>query len=164
MLQRSETESMNTSASSETYILFEISGTTYAVHSAQVQQIEMVAHITPLPNAPPFIDGVVFTRGQVIPAMNLRVRFGFERASSTVRSRLIVVQYENRLIGLIVDSAREFMSIPPETIRPPHESLSNVSGQYLKGTVTIEERIVLIVDIAELTRMAQIPEELHARA
>ena len=72
----------------------------------------MVEHVTPVPNAPPFVDGVVFSRGQVVPAVNLRARFGFERAEYDLRTRLLVVQHGGRSVGLVVDAAREFVSHP----------------------------------------------------
>src|ERR1700745_4319426 len=100
----------------ESYILFEVAGTTYGISSRSVQQLEMIEHITPLPNAPPFVEGVVFTRGQVIPALDLRRRFGFEKAARTTRTRLIVTNHEGRVVGLIVDSAREFISIPNDSV------------------------------------------------
>ena len=62
------------------YILFIVAGTTYALPSHEVAHVEMVEQITRVPNAPAFVDGVVFSRGQVVPAVNLRARFGFERA------------------------------------------------------------------------------------
>jgi purine-binding chemotaxis protein CheW len=133
-----------------TYILFEIAGTTYGISSQSVQQMEMIEHITPLPNAPGFVEGVVFSRGQVIPAVNLRNRFGFEKVPHTNRTRLIVTNQNERLIGLIVDSAREFMSISNEAIQPPPDSIEGLSGKYLKGIVTIEDRIVLVLDLDEL--------------
>jgi purine-binding chemotaxis protein CheW len=134
----------------ETYILFEIAGTSYGISSKSVQQVEMVEHITPLPNAMPYVEGVVFTRGQVIPAINLRRRFGFETVPHTTRTRLIVTNHEGRTLGLIVDSAREFMSIRDETIQPKPQTLANTTGRYLKGIVTISDRIVLIIDLEEL--------------
>ncbi|HXS01133.1 MAG TPA: chemotaxis protein CheW, partial [Pyrinomonadaceae bacterium] len=63
----------------EPFILFELSGTTYGVRSRFVQQIEMIDDVASVPNAHPAVDGVVLVRGQVIPALNLRTRFGFER-------------------------------------------------------------------------------------
>ncbi len=66
---------------SEPFILFELAGTTYALRSQVVQQMEMIEQITPVPNAAPFVEGVVFSRGQVIPAVNLRVRFGLEKTA-----------------------------------------------------------------------------------
>ncbi len=149
---------------SETYIVFEIAGTSYAVESRSVRQIEMIDSITPLPNAPAVVDGVVFTRGQVIPALNLRVRFGFERAPLSNRTRLIVVSSGPRMVGLIADTAREFMAIPQETIQPPTDSLAGLSGEYLKGIVTVDDRIILIVNLEELIHLTQGLEELRARA
>lgn len=137
-------------ATAETYILFEVAGTTYGVASRSVQQMEMVEHITPLPNAPAFVDGVVFTRGQVIPAMNLRARLGFERIPHNSRTRLIVTNQGGRIVGLIVDAAREFMSIPKETVQAPPDTIAGLSGKYLEGIVTAKDRIVLIVDLDEL--------------
>ncbi len=142
-------------ANAETYILFEIAQTTYGVSSRTVQQMEMVEHITPLPNAPAFVEGVVFTRGQVIPAVSLRARFGFEKAAHTTRSRLIVTNHNGRTIGLIVDSAREFMSIPNDAVQPPPDSMAGLSGRYLKGIVTVSDRIVLIIDLDELVNVGQ---------
>jgi purine-binding chemotaxis protein CheW len=138
------------------FILFEVAGTTYGIPSHDVQQMEMIGHITPLPNAPDYVDGVVFTRGQVIPAVNLRVRFGFERTPGTSRTRLIVISRNARTIGLIVDSAREFMSIPADAIRPPHEAISNLSGSYLEGIAAMGERLILILKVEELVGFAKV--------
>ena len=82
---------------SEPFILFELAGTTYGISSRAVQQVELVEHITPVPNAPPAVEGVIFSRGQVIPAINLRVRFGFEKAPHDLRTRLIVINAKSRL-------------------------------------------------------------------
>jgi purine-binding chemotaxis protein CheW len=139
----------------ETYILFEIAGTSYGVSSRSVQQVEMVEHITPLPNASAFVEGVVFTRGQVIPAVNVRQRFGFEKAPHTTRTRLIVTNNKGRLVGLIVDSAREFMSIQDNAIQPAPDSVAGLTGKYLRGIVTIGDRIVLIIDLDEMVNVAQ---------
>jgi purine-binding chemotaxis protein CheW len=139
----------------ETYILFEIAGTTFGVSSRSVQQMEMIEHITPLPNAPPFVEGVVFTRGQVIPALNLRLRFGFERILHTTRTRLIVTNNNGRTIGLLVDSAREFMSLSNDAVQPPPDSMAGLSGKYLKGIVTIGDRVILIIDLDELVKVDQ---------
>ena len=72
-----------------------------------------------MPNAAHFVDGVVFSRGQVVPALNLRARFGFEKAPYDLSTRLLVVHAAGRSVGLIVDAAREFVSIDPASIQPP---------------------------------------------
>jgi purine-binding chemotaxis protein CheW len=96
----------------ETYVIFELAGAAYGVCCAEVQHLEMLEHLTPVPNAVAAVDGVVFSRGQVIPAINLRVRFGLPRQPPTARTRLIFLRVRQRVVALIVDAAREFQTIP----------------------------------------------------
>ncbi|MCW6037977.1 chemotaxis protein CheW [Spirulina subsalsa FACHB-351] len=143
----------NSSSPNEAFIIFELADTLYAISSQAVQQMEMVDRITPVPNAPHFVEGVVFSRGQVIPVINLRVRFGFEKIPYNLRTRLIVTQSQNRTIGLIVDTAREFIVIPENAIQPPNEEISGLSGHYLAGIATLGERIILILKVEEVFEM-----------
>jgi len=142
--------------SSTPFILFELSGTTYAVPAGVVQQMEMVERITPVPNAPPFVDGVVFARGQVVPALNLRVRFGFERIPYDLRTRLVVLADGGRTVGLIVDSAREFLTIPTASIQPPPDAVSGLSGKYLAGIANVDDRLILILEVGEVLNFSDI--------
>jgi chemotaxis signal transduction protein len=138
------------STSAQAYILFGVAGTTFALKSQDVLHIEMLEHITPVPNAPAFVEGVVFSRGQVVPVINLRARFGFERAAQTLRSRLLVVQDERRRVGLLADESREFIRISDAAIKPPHEAIGGLSGNYLAGVATLGERIVLVLNVRHI--------------
>lgn len=140
----------NTTNDAEPFILFELAGTTYGVRSRFVQQMEMIEHITPVPNAIPAVEGVVLARGQVIPALSLRVRFGFEKIPYDLRARLVVVKSGERTIGLIVDTAREFLRIPAGTIEPPPEAITGLSGKYLEGIATIDGRMILVLNLQEV--------------
>ena len=135
---------------SESYILFQLAGTTYGVRSSNVQQLEMVENITHVPNADPTVEGVVFSRGQVIPVINLRTRFGFEKIPFDLRSRLVVVRVHERSIGLIVDSAREFRDIPEESIVPPPEGLAATNGHYLSAIANVGDNTILLLDLEEV--------------
>lgn len=136
-----------TNLSSEPFILFELAGTTYGVRSRLVQQIEMIDDVAPVPNAHSALEGVVLVRGQVVPALNLRTRFGFDRIERDLRSRLVVVNTGTRVVGLMVDTAREFLKIPAESIDPPPEALTGLSGRYLEGIATINERPILVLNL-----------------
>ena len=131
----------------EPFILFELANTTYAVRSRFVQQIEMIDDVASVPNAHPAVEGVVLVRGQVIPALNLRTRFGFETIERDLRSRLVVINTGKRVVGLIVDTAREFLKIPAESIGPPPEAITGLSGHYLEAIATIDERMIFILDL-----------------
>jgi purine-binding chemotaxis protein CheW len=155
MAENQATSQKTSQGASEPFILFELTGTTYGVPSEVVQQVEMVDNITPVPNAPPAVEGVVFSRGQVIPVLNLRLRFGFERITHDLRTRLIVVNAKSRVVGLIVDSAREFISIPSSAIQPPNEAISGLKGKYLDGIATLGERIILILNMNEVIDLVE---------
>jgi purine-binding chemotaxis protein CheW len=141
----------------ESYVLVELAGATYALPSRQIQQLDMVGTPTPVPNAPAFVDGVVSVRGQVIPAVSLRARFGFPRIAHDLRSRLVIVREDGRTVGLIVDSAREFATIAPESIKPLPEGIGGISGRYLRGIAQQGERLMLIVDVHELLETDEQP-------
>ena len=146
----------------DTFILFTLVGTTYAVRTRDVLHMEMVEEITPVPNATASVEGVVFSRGQVVPVVNLRARFGFERIPPDLRSRLLIVQSNGRTVGLMVDSAREFARIAPGTIRPPQDALTRLSGRYLEGIAIAQDRIILILDLSAVIEIAE-PLELGAK-
>ena len=139
----------------DTFILFELAGTTYAVRSNLVQQVLMIEHITPVPNAIPVIEGVVQARGRVIPALNLRIRFGFERAAFDIRSRLIVVNVEGRVVGLLVDTAREFLRIPASSIEAPPENIKGLTGTYLEGVASLKGRLILVLNLEQVIDIGQ---------
>ena len=134
----------------DNYILFLVAGTSYALPSQDVAHVEMVDHVTRVPNAPAFVDGVVFSRGQVVPAINLRARFGFDRAPLDVSSRLLVVQNKGRSVGLLVDSCREFLTVPQSAIHPPGEALSGLSSQYVDGVASVGDRLIVVLGLDRL--------------
>lgn len=141
---------VNKEQSSEPHILFQLGKTTYGIPSRLVEQMEMVEEFTPVPNAPDFVEGLVFVRGRVIPAINLRRRFGFSKIPYDTASRLMVVQSQGRSVGLVVDAAREFLTIDTASITPPPEAVSGLSGEYLEGIASLDGRLVLILDIDEI--------------
>jgi len=149
------------SANVESYVLFELAGSVYGIPSQSVQHIEMFEHVTLVPNANPAIDGVVFSRGHVIPALNLRARFGFPRLEKSIQTRIIFATVHERTVGLIVDSAKEFKRVPADSIRPIEETLTGINGKYPKAVTKINERLVLILDLQAVLNVddIQVPEE-----
>jgi purine-binding chemotaxis protein CheW len=141
---------MTNDKSDSTFIFFELANTTYGITSQVVQQMEMIDRITPVPKAQPFVEGVVFSRGQVIPVLNLRVRFGLEKIPYDLRTRLIVIHINQRTVGLVVDTAREFVSVPIDAMQPPPEGMPGLSSRYLSGIATLGDRVVLLLNVEEL--------------
>jgi purine-binding chemotaxis protein CheW len=139
----------------ETFVVFEVAGTSYAVQSAHIQKVEMLGAMSPVPRAPAFIEGVMATRGMVIPVVSMRKRFHLPEAESVdasqkLRARVLVIHVEGRTIGMHVDSAREFIQVDPDQILPVPESLSGPGTEYLDGTISQPGRIILIVNLSML--------------
>ena len=132
------------------YILFTVAGTSYALPSQSIAHVEMVEQVTRVPNAPTFVDGVVFSRGQVVPAINMRARFGFERAPLDVASRLLIVRSQGRSVGLLVDGCREFLTLPPSAIHTPGDALSGLAAQYVDGVASIDDRLIIVLGLDRL--------------
>jgi len=148
----------------ESYVLFQLEGSVYAIPSRNIQHIEIFEQVTLVPNANPAIDGVVFSRGRVIPALNLRRRFGFPHQEKTLRTRILFVTVHGRTVGLIVDSAKEFLNLPVESIRPIEETLTGIDGRYLKAVTKAGDRLVLIPDLEAVLNVddVQLPAETEA--
>src|ERR1051326_6636051 len=146
---------MSNSNHSESFVLFGLAGKPCAVRSHAVQSVEMVEHVTAVPNALPFVEGLIFTRGRLIPSVNLRIRLGFPKIPMDQRrTRILVIRSNEHTAGMLVDSAREFISIPANAIEPKDETddFKNIgfSTRYLKGIATLGNRRVLILNLEEV--------------
>jgi purine-binding chemotaxis protein CheW len=142
----------------ETYVLCEVAETTYAIRSSDIQHIQMLEHLTPVPKAAPFVDGIIFSRGQVVAAVNLRKRFGLPEEPPTNRTRVIITRSNNRQVGLIVDAAREFRAIPEGKIQPIDEAVIGIGRHFLRGIAEIDERLVLIFDLDAILSVSDLPD------
>ena len=146
------------------YIIFELAGAAYGVRSADVQHVEMLEHVTRVPNTAAAVDGVVFSRGQVFPAINLRARFGLPRQPYGPSTRLIFLKVQNRVVALIVDAAREFQRIPTTSIRPVEETLVGVQGNHVEGVATVNGRTVFMLNIGVVLTLEEITTPQNAPA
>ena len=135
--------------SGDAYVLCDVAGTLYAVDTRVVEQLEMVGTLTGVPNAPAYVDGVTASRGKVIPVVNLRARFGFPRATSDSRARIIVTRVDARVVGLLVDSAREFTRIPADAVQRAPDAL-DAAAPYIRGVAHLGERLILVLDVPAL--------------
>jgi len=112
---------------------FRIGNETYGVRISAVREIVRVPEITAVPSAPDIIEGVINLRGKIIPVMDLRKRFGQEHTVADKKNRILVVEINNKLIGLIVNAASEVLKIPPADIEPP----GSVFARYNQADVQV---------------------------
>jgi purine-binding chemotaxis protein CheW len=134
---------------------FRIGEETYGVQIGAVREIVRVPEITAVPNAPELIEGVINLRGKIIPVMDLRKRFGSSAIQADKKNRILVVELENRLLGLIVSSASEVLKIPPSEIEPPGAVFAEGESSYVTGVGKLKGRLVILLDIARLLRQPE---------
>ena len=134
---------------------FRIGNETDGVRIGSVREIVRVPEITIVPNAPEAIEGVINLRGKIIPVMDLRKRFGSAGVQPDKKNRILVVELENRLLGLIVSSASEVLKIPPSEIEPPGNVFAEGESSYVTGVGKLKGRLIILLDIARLLRQPE---------
>lgn len=136
------------------HVLFHIGDAEYAVSAADVAQMESYAGATPVPGVPEWVAGLVQIRGRVVPVVNLRRRFGLAAQAPALGARVIVVAPPgagSRVIGLLVDAAREVTRIEPDKMMPPPDLLVDRTGGLVRAVTRVGDRIVLVIDAARVT-------------
>jgi purine-binding chemotaxis protein CheW len=134
---------------------FRIGNETYGVRIASVREIVRVPEITTVPNAPDMIEGVINLRGKIIPVMDLRKRFGNSAVQPDKKNRILVVELDNKLLGLIVSSASEVLKIPPSEIESPGSVFAEGESSYVTGVGKLKGRLIILLDIARLLRQPE---------
>lgn len=129
---------------------FRIGSETFGVRIGSVREIVRVPEITAVPNAPETIEGVINLRGKIIPVMDLRKRFGKADAQPDKKNRILVVELEKKLLGLIVNSASEVIKIPPSEIEPPGTVFAEGESNYVTGVGKLNGRLIILLDIEKL--------------
>ena len=129
---------------------FRIGNETYGVRIGAVREIVRVPEITAVPSAPDLIEGVINLRGKIIPVMDLRKRFGQTEIVSDKKNRILVVELENKLIGLIVNAASEVLKIPPSEVDSPGSVFAEGESSYVTGVGKLKGRLIILLDIAKL--------------
>jgi len=131
-------------------VSFKLGAEEFAVDILLVQEINRIVDITPVPKAPTFVEGVINLRGKIVPILDLRKRFGFPDADTTDQSRIIVVDVQDRVLGLVVDSVSEVLQIPAHILEPPPSLVAGVSASYIKGVGKIEDRLLILLDLGKV--------------
>ena len=129
---------------------FRIGEETFGVRIASVREIVRVPEITSVPNAQETIEGVINLRGKIIPVIDLRKRFGQAEIQSDKKNRILVVELENKLVGLIVNSASEVLKIPPSEIESPGSVFADGDSSYVTGVGKLKGRLIILLDISKL--------------
>jgi purine-binding chemotaxis protein CheW len=135
---------------------FRIGRETFGLPISIVREIVRVPEITSVPNAPDYIEGVINLRGRIIPIVDLRKRFGEKASEANKRNRIVVVEMESRVIGLIVHSASEVLRISPSEIEAPHNVFQEGELNYITGVGKLNGRLVILLDLSRILQRGEL--------
>lgn len=129
------------------YLSFAVGAEEYAVDILRVQEIKCYAAVTPIPNAPAHVKGLMNLRGSVVPVVDLRIRFGIQAAVYAPTTVIVLVIIKQKVVGLIVDRVSDVLDIAADTITAAPDFGSAVDTTFLDGVARVDERLLGIVNV-----------------
>lgn len=132
------------------FLAFKLGQEEYGIDILKVQEIRGYETVTRIANAPEFIKGVVNLRGIIVPIVDMRIKFDLGEPSYDQFTVVIILTIAGRIVGMVVDSVSDVTTLTPEQIRPAPEMGSAFNTDYLIGLGTLEERMLILVDIDTL--------------
>jgi purine-binding chemotaxis protein CheW len=132
------------------YLTFNIGDEEYAIEIKYVIEIIGIQKITPVPNIRKFIKGIINLRGNIIPVVDVRLRFKMEEMEYNDRTCIIVILVNNNSIGLIVDEVVEVVNIPETEISPPPQTNKGAQSRFISAIGRVENGVKIILNTSKL--------------
>lgn len=132
------------------FLAFTLGQEEYGIDILKVQEIRGYEAVTRIANAPEFLKGVINLRGIIVPIVDMRIKFNLGTPTYDQFTVVIILNIEGRIVGMVVDSVSDVMTLLPEQVRPAPEMGTTFSGDFLIGLGTLEERMLILVDIVKL--------------
>ncbi len=137
------------------YLTFTLGQEEYGVEILKIQEIKGFSAITPLPNAPPYVKGVLNLRGTIVPIVDLRKKFGMPEEAYTAFTVIVVVQVQGQIMGFIVDAVSDVLSVAGTDIQPTPDLHGQVDTSFLNGLAKAGEKLVILLDIDKVLTAAE---------
>jgi len=133
------------------YLSFKLGAEEYGIDILKVQEIRSYEAPTRIANAPAFLKGVIDLRGVIVPIVDLRLKFGLAQAEYSALTVVVVLNIGQRVVGAVVDSVSDVLDLGGEAIRPPPQlSAGLVDTGFITGIGTVNERMLILLDIEAL--------------
>ena len=134
-------------ANEEQFLTFRLDGQEYGISILKVQEIKGWDKMTPIPNSPPYVKGVLNLRGVIVPVFDLRLRFGLPETVRDAFTVIIVVNIGGRMAGIVVDAVSDVInvSLEQQCAAPEYEGQQN--REFIKGLAQVEDKLLILLDI-----------------
>lgn len=132
------------------FLAFHLGGEEYGLDIQKVQEIRGYETVTRIANAHDFVKGVVNLRGIIVPIIDMRIKFNLGEPTYDHSTVVIILNLRGRVIGMVVDAVSDVITLSPEQIKPAPEMGTALDTDYLVGLGTVEERMLILIDIDSL--------------
>lgn len=148
------------------FITFSIGDEEFGVDIVTVQEIKGWTATTNLPSSPSYMLGVLNLRGIIVPIYDLRARFGLGDTNPSKNHVIVIVMVSDRIIGILVDAVSDILSVSASKIRPVPEMGGNIDQRFLSGLVSVDNRMVALLELKLLFDLGALPDEAgdHAKS
>ena len=133
-------------------LTFTLGNEEYGIDILKVQEIRGYDAVTTIANAPEFIKGVINLRGIIVPIVDMRIKFKLGNVTYDETTVVIILFVANRVLGMVVDGVSDVTTLKPEEVKPAPEFGAGLDTQYLLGLGTLDERMIILVDIEKLMK------------
>jgi len=132
------------------FLTFTLGAEEYGMDILKVQEIRGYDAVTVIANTPPFIKGVINLRGIIVPIVDLRIKFNLGKIDYDQFTVVIILNLGSRVVGIVVDSVSDVLSLTPEQIKAAPALSASLDTRYIMGLGTVDERMLILVDIEKL--------------
>jgi len=150
----------------EQLVIFELAGESYGVDISSVQRLIPMCDVTRIPQAPPHVAGVIDLRGEILPVLDLRLRFGLDTQTEEERkgARIMVTEIGEHAVGMIVDGVSEVLRIARDQIEPPSVIVTGVSTDYIRGVGKLDNRLIVLLALDRVLGLQELKQLQDAAA
>ena len=141
---------------SKEYLTFMLGEEQYGLAIIQVKEIRGYEKVTPIANAPKFIKGVLNLRGDIVPIIDLRIKFNIPDPTYNEFTIVIMLHVHNRVVGIVVDGVSDVVRLTEDEVRPPPDFGVIFDSRFLKGLATVDDHMVILVNIEQLISSEEI--------
>ncbi len=131
-------------------VIFQIGSDLFAIEVQQIREILRIPDIIRIPNAPPFVEGIINLRGFAVCVLDLHKRFQISPSVENKGRRILVIDLKDRSLGLIVDKVHEVLHMPSGDLQRIPPELTSLESRFLKGVASINKSLVLIIDAEKM--------------
>jgi len=132
------------------WVTFRLGNETYGLNVMQVREVLRYSEISPVPGAPSYVIGIINLRGNVVTVIDTRERFGLQTAELTDDTRIVILESENQVVGILVDSVAEVVYLKASEIETAPNVGNDESSRYIQGVCHKNDELLILIEIAKL--------------